>query len=256
MILYYSGTGNSAHAAKKIAGQIGDQACNLFYKIKAKDTTPLHSDKAWIIVSPTYCWRLPHLLEDLLAAVDLTGSRDIYFVLTCGNDIGNAGAHARRLVQKKGMTYKGTAGLVMPENYLALFATPDAETADRIIREADRKLVRLGERIKAGEDIEKQHITLLDRLKSGPVNKAFYFFFVKAKKFRVTDACVSCGLCEQVCPCNNIMLVLGRPVWGKACTHCMACIARCPAKAIEYGKKTETRNRYLFPEKERDPWNL
>lgn len=36
----------------------------------------------------------------------------------------------------------------------------------------------------------------------------------------------------------------GGPVWGKRCTHCMACICGCPAEAIEYGKRTVGKRRY------------
>ncbi|MFQ7798375.1 MAG: 4Fe-4S binding protein [Coprobacillus cateniformis] len=34
---------------------------------------------------------------------------------------------------------------------------------------------------------------------------------------------------------------------GNHCTHCMACISRCPKGAIEYGKKTKDRIRYVCP---------
>lgn len=45
---------------------------------------------------------------------------------------------------------------------------------------------------------------------------------------------------------NNIRLENGKPVWGKECTHCMACICYCPAEAIEYGKKSFGKPRYQF----------
>lgn len=40
-------------------------------------------------------------------------------------------------------------------------------------------------------------------------------------------------------PLNNIRLENGKPVWGKHCTHCMACICDCPKEAIEYGKRAK-----------------
>ena len=52
---------------------------------------------------------------------------------------------------------------------------------------------------------------------------------------RATDACIGCGKCVELCPLNNIRLENGKPVWGKHCTHCMACICYCPKEAIEYG---------------------
>lgn len=248
MLLYYSGTGNSRYVGEKLASLIGDRAFDMFYKIKTDDKTPLHSDKPWIIVTPTYAWRLPHIVTDLLSWVALDGSREIYFVLTCGDSIGNAGKYAEKFAQEKGMIYKGCAEIIMPENYLALFDTPDDEEALRIIGASSKKIDRLADRISAGADIGKSHITFSDRLKSGIVNACFYFFIVKAKKFYVKDTCISCRKCEHVCPLGNVTIVLGRPTWGKKCTHCMACIAKCPVHAIEYGKATQNRNRYVFPE--------
>ena len=37
----------------------------------------------------------------------------------------------------------------------------------------------------------------------------------------------------------------GKPVWGNDCTHCMACICKCPTEAIEYGKVSIGQNRYV-----------
>ena len=45
---------------------------------------------------------------------------------------------------------------------------------------------------------------------------------------------------------NNVALKDGKPVWGKVCTHCMACICYCPVSAIEYGKKSVGQPRYHF----------
>ena len=73
-----------------------------------------------------------------------------------------------------------------------------------------------------------------------------YSVMISAKNFRVTEKCNGCGKCEQRCPLNNVKLTNGKPVWGKKCTHCMACIAGCPAEAIEYGKKTVGKPRYYL----------
>ena len=81
---------------------------------------------------------------------------------------------------------------------------------------------------------------------SGPVNPIFYSFFVKANAFAASDACTGCGQCAKLCPTNNITIQNGKPVWGGDCTHCMACICRCGAEAIEYGKKSLGKPRYHF----------
>ena len=43
-----------------------------------------------------------------------------------------------------------------------------------------------------------------------------------------------------------IQLRENKPVWGRNCTHCMACICYCPTEAIEYGKKSIGKPRYQF----------
>ena len=73
----------------------------------------------------------------------------------------------------------------------------------------------------------------------------FYPLFVHAKKFYVTNTCISCGKCLDVCPTNNIRMENKKPVWAENCTHCMACINRCPKEAIEYGNSSKGKVRYL-----------
>ena len=81
---------------------------------------------------------------------------------------------------------------------------------------------------------------------SAAVNPVFYRFIVKAAGFLATDSCTGCGQCVRNCPMNNLRLENGKPLWGKECTHCMACICYCPAEAIEYGKKSLGKPRYQF----------
>ena len=108
--------------------------------------------------------------------------------------------------------------------------------------------------LKAGQEFPPPRDNLYDRFMSGPVNPVFYRFFVKADAFRATDACIGCGRCVELCPLNNIRLENGKPVWGKNCTHCMACICYCPKEAIEYGEKSKGKPRYHFEalEKQQD----
>ena len=84
-------------------------------------------------------------------------------------------------------------------------------------------------------------------VKSAIVNPLFNRFAMDTSKFHATDACNGCGICATVCQARTIA-VKGRPVWGKACTQCLACIHHCPKRAIEYGKGTVVKGRYLHPD--------
>ena len=249
MILYYTGTGNSEYVAKKIGAYIGDEVVNLFDKLRNKDYKPLTSERPWVIVAPTYAWQLPHIVTDWLRKTKLLGNKKIYFVLTCGSGIGNAGAYAKKLCDNKKLEYMGCAKIVMPENYIAVFNAPDKKDTVKIIKKAQASIKVTAEIIHAEvyNDIYKPNV--IDKLMSGFVNFVFYRGVIRADKFYAEDTCVSCGKCETVCPMSNVKLVDGKPTWGKTCTHCMACICKCPTEAIEYGKASKGKRRYVFPAK-------
>lgn len=246
MILYFSGTGNSEYVAKRIGHEIGDDVINLFEKIRSRDFSEIHSDSAWVVVAPTYAWRIPRIVQEWLERTDLVGNKDLYFVMTCGENIGNAGAYLQKLCAAKKLHYMGCMAIAMPENYIALFPTPTLEEASEIIRQAESAIGETAGIIKSGRALPQTARTCQDKLYSGMINAIFYPVFVHAKKFYATDACISCAKCVNVCPLNNIRLEKGKPVWGENCTHCMACICRCPSEAIEYGEHSKGLTRYAF----------
>ena len=250
MILYYTGTGNSAYTAKRIAGAVGVEALDLFERLRDNDTSPLESQKPWVIVTPTYAWRIPRIVRDWLDKTELRGSRDIYFVMTCGSEIGNAGSYIEKWCRSKGFVFKGCAEVVMPENYIVMFKAPSPKDEAEIIVRANGTIDSIAADIKSGKSFAKPPVKLADRVSSGIVNRAFYPMFVKAKKFRAGNACIGCGKCAALCPTKNIRIDGGRPVWGDSCTHCMACICRCPTQAIEYGRHTVGLRRYYLDSEE------
>ena len=244
MILYFSGTGNSEWCAQVLAHELQDECVNLFDFIKQHKAGNFASEKPWVFVAPTYAWRIPRVLRDTLLRSCFEGSQDVYFVLTCGGDIGNAQHTNVQLAQKLGMTHRGTLEVVMPENYIALFDVPSEDVIERQFTDAHVLLLRSAEQIARGKDFASAPITFADRLKSGVVNDIFYPAIVHSDKFYALDTCIGCGLCERLCPLNTISLVDGRPAWGKDCTHCMSCIASCPVEAIEYGDSAKGKVRY------------
>lgn len=250
MIFYFSGTGNSQLAAKQIAESVGDEIVSINSLLKEEKESSFHSERPLVFAAPTYAWRLPKVVTRWISRTRFTGNQNAYFILTCGDDCGNASAYAQRLCEKKGFVFKGLAPVVMPENYLAMFRTPDEAECRAILDKAKPTIAALAGRIKNGEPFLKKHVSFIGRLLSGPVNGLFYTFQVHDKGFRVSDACVSCGKCAKRCPLNNIALVNGKPVWKGNCTHCMACIGGCPTEAIAYKNQSKGRHRYYIMEDE------
>lgn len=89
MIFYFSGTGNSRYCAKRLAHRLGDEAVDAFPFLRDGRFPALTSRSPWVFVSPTYGWQLPRIFEALLRGGRFSGSRDAYFVMTCGAEIGD-----------------------------------------------------------------------------------------------------------------------------------------------------------------------
>ena len=239
MILCFSGTGNSRYIAKKIADELQDEIVDMNAKIKATDYSPMKTGRNIIVVVPTYAWRIPQIVSEWLCKTELLFAERIWFVMDCGGEIGNAAKYNRRLAEQKHLWYMGTAQVIMPENYIAMFGAPKTEEARKIVRNAEPAIMDIIAHIKAEQPFAVPRNNLYDRLMSGPVNPIFYHFFVKSDAFRTDATCVGCGQCVKNCPLNNITLKDRKPVWGKQCTYC-------PTEAIEYGKKSVGKPRYHF----------
>ncbi len=248
MIFCFSGTGNSRYIAGKIADALPETVVDLNEKIKAQDTTAIYAGENVILVTPTYAWRIPRIVQEWILKTELTGTKRIWFVMDCGGEIGNAAKYNRELAARKNLRYMGTAQILMPENYIALFNAPQAEEARKIVAKAEPDIAYAIEQIKNTREFSAPRNNFYDQFMSGPVNPVFYTFIVKAKAFHAGDVCTGCGKCVKKCPLNNIHLQDRKPIWGNNCTHCMACICYCPTKAIEYGKKSIGKPRYHFEE--------
>lgn len=212
MILYFSATGNSKYLANKLGDRLNDEVVDLFAYMREGRHETFISDKPFVLVSPTYSWRVPRFLSVYLSKCN----------------------------------FRGLYGIRMPENYVMLFDLEADEVNRRIIGESTREIEQISTYIKNKETFPKKKVGLLGKLQSALINPIFFKFIVKDRDFYATDKCISCGLCKNVCVLNNISYEKGKPVWNGTCTHCAACISKCPVSAIEYGKKTPGKNRYLL----------
>ncbi len=244
MVLFFTGTGNSEYCAEFIADRLGEECFDLADRIKKKDFSPLESENPWIICAPTYAWRMPAVVTEFLEKTQLTGSNEVYFVMTCGGQIGKAEKYNLELCGKIGKSYKGTAKVKMAENYLAMFEVTTVEEEELLMKKACENLEHVSSLIKKGESLPAVKEGAIGALLSGKINEMFNRFYLRDKKFTVKDSCTSCGVCVKACPLSNIEIKNGKPHWLGNCTHCMACITKCPTEAIEYGKKSVGQRRY------------
>ena len=248
MIFYFSGTGNSQLAAKRLATAAGDDIVSINKSLQEQKKEVFHSGHPLVFVAPTYAWRMPKVVAEWIRETRFEGCRDAYFVLTCGGSVSNASAYARMLCKEKGLNFRGLSPVLMPENYLAMYPTPSETECRDIIAWAEPVITELAALIREKKNFPDTPVSFKDRLRSGPTNLLFYPTCVHDKGFTVSNACISCGKCAKRCPLNNIDMADGRPLWKGNCTHCMACIGGCPTEAIEYKSVSKGQHRHYIME--------
>ncbi|HHV98637.1 MAG TPA: 4Fe-4S binding protein [Clostridiaceae bacterium] len=252
MIFYFSGTGNSLYVAKKISEIQGERLISVAGEMERKDTVFEYefSEKELLgFVFPVYAWGPPRIVIDFISKLRVSGGKPYVFsVCTCGDDEGYATRMLQKAFAKAGLSLDSAFTVIMPNTYIIGFDVDSKDVASEKLRRAEEKLQTINTVI---SDRERGVFDLipgrLSGLKSAIVNPLFNRFGRSTKRFYATGECTGCGTCATVCPLHTIT-IKGKPVWGKSCTQCLACIHRCPVRAIQYGKATVRKGRYVHPD--------
>lgn len=249
MIFYFSGTGNSAWIANQIAMGQKDSLMFIPEAMKTDLSLTLSEDEKIGFVFPIYSWGPPDIVLDFIKRLSFTNydNHYLYFVCSCGDDMGLAKSVILKALQKKGWKCESGFSVIMPNNYVLL---PGFDIDSKEIEQ--KKLSEAVPVVKEINRIVSERQRNVFHCKKGKfafvkTRLIYPFFRVSSKPFWSTDACTSCKRCEKVCPMNNIKLEK-RPVWGNKCTSCLACYHICPVKAVQYGKMTKNKGRYFNPE--------
>lgn len=242
MIYYFSGTGNSKHAAEVIGSATNEAPVNIIDAIK-NGIFGTSENEITGFVFPVYFWGLPEIIKRFasMPEVKKTLGKYVFCVITCGANTGNAD---KMLAKALGRDLDYSFSLKMPDNYVVMYDPCEKEKAQKYLRHADKELEEICKDIVSRERNRKGST-------QGGAKSAFvsllYNPFRKTQKFYADESCISCGLCEKNCPDNAIVIKDGKPAWVKSkCQHCTACINLCPNQAIQFGKGTESRRRYSY----------
>lgn len=249
MIVYFSATGNTEYIAKLLADKLNDKIVNMTDILKQGAFMKLTSQKPYVFLSPIYLSSFPIPVMNLLKNSIFEGNKNFYFIATCAGKSESSGAAAfcKEFTELKNATFKGTTHIGMPQDYLMFFKIKSEEENKERFTKAINRAEQLATIIQNNDTFETKEVSKFHHALVGPTVKYYNQLFINTKKFYTTDSCISCGLCEKVCPMNNITLTDGKPVWNNNCIHCTACINKCPKQAIEYGKKTIGKPRYQAP---------
>ena len=237
MIFYFSGTGNSAWAARQLARLTGDEACDI---TTLKVLPDLDGARQIGVVFPIYAWGTPEIMVEFAKKLPKTQAFT-FGVCTCGADAGHAMKQFSKLYP-----LSSSYSLVMPNNYIIGSDTDEESEISQKITAARAELQRISDEIQRQQPVYRVHEGGLAGVKSHFVNFGFNRFARSAKPFFAQDSCNGCGLCARNCPAHAITLQEGKSIWAAQCYQCMRCINECPQQAIQYGKSTAGRRRYTI----------
>lgn len=243
MIFYFSGTGNSKGIAEYLAKALRDRAVNII------GTDPrncsFQAEERVGFVFPVYGYVAPKVMLDFASQVKADGVYT-FAVPTFSNVAGCTLEH----FSKSACRLDGGFGIKMPDNMPVFDKVVETrETAIEKIRRAAPRLrevknwiqgCRKGFDIDYGENPEQKTWEQgVHYLVENPFKTVSYHV--------ASDKCVSCGLCQELCPAGVIRMEGDKPIWTESdCYMCMACLNRCPTEAIQYGAYSEGKYRYFF----------
>ncbi|MBQ8519889.1 MAG: EFR1 family ferrodoxin [Bacteroides sp.] len=250
MIFYFSGVGNSAWVARKLAERLQDKVVAIAEEMeKERGTYTLPKGEKVGFVFPVYGWEPPKIVLDCIRKMQMDAPDYLYFVCTCGDDVGKTPKVFDTAIRAKGWKCVAGFSVTMPDTYVCLpgFDVDDEATLKLKLDNAKARVAYIGEELDRGVRMQKYdcYEGPLPYTKTYVLGGLFRTFLMSPKPFKATDACISCGLCEKHCPVHNIK-VDGKPQWGDNCTMCLACYHACPHHAIEYGKRTKNKGQYTI----------
>ncbi len=242
-IYWFSGTGNSLYVAKRAAQSIDAE----LHEISDFVENPMKSSEKVGIVCPVYAFGVPRAVQKALKKVEGKLGDYVFTILTYAQIAGGASDLVSRTLKKTGNSLDASYGVLMPTNYPPFGGSPTEDLQKAINKKAEEQIDEIIAAIKEERKGRFEHTSTFYRMIARPFFPLFMMGLKSAdKKFYADERCTSCGVCESVCPVNNIQ-VNDKPVWLGHCEQCFACFHFCPEKAIQQSEKTIEQVRYHHP---------
>jgi len=247
MIFYYTGTGNSLWAARRLADELGGAEV---ISMAGCNGGKIAGDAEILgLVFPVYIWGVPAPVLRFVQSLKGRKSDYTFAVATNGGQVSNTLVQLKRALEKNGLALSSGFGIQMPSSYIPWGGPgPKEEREEKFGRARDKITFISGA-------VRQRTVVPVDK---GPLWQRILFTFLYKitfsrvpgmdRSFHADTRCNACGICGRVCPSSNITLPEGRPVWHHRCEQCFACLQWCPREAVQYGKKTLNYERYHHPE--------
>jgi len=236
--MYFSPTGGTEKIVKKIAVQIGE-AKNIpvgiidFTLPKAREKEYMFSANDLVVFGlPVYAGRVPNVLLNFLSSIKAQGTLLVPVVLYGNRNYDDALMELKILLETNGFKTIGAGAFVGEHSFSKTLAKgrpdeKDLELANSLAEKIIEKL-NIEEitpiRVKGNVPIRPYYI---------PKSREGNSVDIRKVKPIVSDECIECGLCAEVCPMGSIDRENVKEYVG-ICIKCNACVKKCPIEARYY----------------------
>lgn len=266
MIFYFSCTGNTRWAARRVASVLGDSIVDMAAELRKMSEAgndghleyELGDNERIGFFYPVHGWRPPVLVREFVRRLNMCcyASHYCYAVCTAGDTVGEAEDIFEKDLSEAGLTVQSAISLIMPESYVGLpfmdVDNPETELRKKTV--AEKRLAMfikdVDMRKKGVRDISVGHWPWIN---SRFIGSLFAGLLIKDTPFRVdAGKCIGCGKCAALCPVDDIKIGAdGKPEWlhNGHCLTCFACYHHCPVNAIQFGRRTNGKGQYYYERK-------
>ena len=248
-LYYFSGTGNSLNIARQLNEKL--ENCELIPIAKAtREDLPATSSEKVGFVFPLYYYGLPKIVFDFVNKLKLDETNYIFAIVTKAGDLeGVPLIQLEKILRTKSKILNAGFFITLPDNFIVSSIVISEEKMKKLFDATKPKIEEISKKIEKSE--KNLEIKIIEgkkhRLERG--NLRFHKNVNNGdSSFFADENCTSCGICEEICPVDNIKLVEGKPKWQQNCQQCLACINFCPECSIQFGIKTTGKKRYHHPE--------
>lgn len=243
----YTGTGNSLWVARMLAARLGD--ASIAPISPAAGDASARPGAAMGIIFPIHIWGVPRRVIEFVEILAKGPAPYTFAVAVNAGQVAATLLQLKKLMDAKGLTLSCGFEIAMPSNYIPWGGPGPKDKQIKRFTTAGEKIKMIADVVARREQRPVERGPLWQNILFTWLNRlAFPHVPSMDRSFRADDKCNFCGICKTVCPCRNIKLQAGRPVWLHHCEQCLACIQWCPAEAIQFGKKTPRYERYHHPE--------
>ena len=230
-IYYFTGTGNSMRAARVIAASIGDTEI-VSMRTDPADYPATDCDMVGFVY-PVYHWTMPAHAVEFVKNLDINSNAYVFVIAMPSFICGAACERLAGILSKKGIRIHYGNLVYSVANYAIVY--PPVPPAAIRVPKTEMKLKKIAKEILERKERAYPKASRFIKWRK----KSFMEPYLKLQKyadhaFIVSEDCISCGICSKVCPCRNIRLENGIPVYQHHCANCMACVVCCPKRAIGY----------------------